>query len=197
MPTVDAGSAAAHFGVSAQTIRRWVRGPVPVKRRAELEALILPSAHLLEQEDRELEYAKWSLERVYGGGEGWNPSWGSEGWLEPHVVAIVGYDALGVTVARIANAAMDQKTRYRLRAGGVELEMEVFPNRFAAEVAKGLLLLEVAPWRVVIAKDVLSRGRTESWMVEASRHRLSWFVDNAPVKQPARRPRSRAAKKRS
>lgn len=193
---VDAARAGVRLGVSAGTVRRWVRVRVPAARRAQLEALILPSGETLAQEARELTYALAALEDIYGRGLPVAASWVEQGWTEPHVLAVVRYERLGVCVARIARASGDQKTRARMRAGGTELELEVFPNRFAAQVAKGQLLESVGAWRVQLADGLIARGRTEAWMEEAPRRALGWFVDNAPVKGRAGR-RARPAKGRS
>ncbi len=153
-------------------------------------ARVLPNDPALEQEVRELAYAREALVDIYGLGGPVNPAWKEQGWLEPHVLAVVQLERLGVCVPRIARADGDQKTRERMRAGGgVIIDQDVFPNRFAAQVAKGELLAEVAAWRVILPHGAINRGRTETWLLEAPRHRLAWFVEHPAVKPPARRRR--------
>lgn len=192
---VDAVAVGELVGVSPSTVRRWVRVGLPERRREVFAARILPGDPALAQEARELAYAREALADIYGFGGPMNPAWKAQGWLEPHVLAIVELERLGVCVPRIARADGDQKTRERMRAGGgVVLEEAVFPNRFAAQVAKGQLLDEVGRWRVLLPEGALSRGRTETWLSEAPRHRVAWFAEHPVVKPPARRRRPASRK---
>lgn len=184
---VDARRAAEALGVSPSTVRRWVRDGLPVKRREQLESMMLPAPAALAQERRELDYALEALRDIYGdSGAPLNPAWQEQGWLEPHVLAIVELERVHVFVARIGSVDGDQRTRARLRAGGVVVDQDIFPNRFAAQVAKGMLLEQVAAWRLLIPEGSVSRGRTEAWMAGARHNRVAWFVDHAPVKAPSR-----------
>ena len=191
----DANKIAAAAGVSPSTVRRWIRGPLPERRRAEIARLVLPPSSALEQEQRELSYARDALRDIYGlEATPVDEAWRRQGWLEPHLLAVVHIDRLGICVARIARADGDQKTLERMRAGGgVIIDQDIFPNRFAAQVAKGELLEQVAAWRVVLPHGTLPRGRTEAWLADAPRRRVSWFVDNAELKPPASRRRRTAS----
>lgn len=185
---VNANVVAEQLKVSPSTVRRWVRGPLPAPRREAIARRILPGDPALEQERRELEYAREALRDIYGLDAPINEAWREQGWLEPHVLAVVELEKLGVCVPRIARADGDQKTRERMRAGGgVIIDQDVFPNRFAAQVAKSELLALVGPWRVVMPHGYITRGRTEAWLSEAPRKRVGWFVENAALKPPARR----------
>jgi len=191
---VDARKVGEAIGVTPGTVRRWVREKLPERRRADIERLILPTADALEQEERERAYAVEALADIYGRGRPTLEAWKEQGWLEPHVLAVVQLPRLRVCVARIARVDGDQKSRERIRAGGgVIVDQDIFPNRFAAQVAKAQLLEQLRAWRVVIPHGYVSRGRTESWLEEAPRPTVSWLVDNAPVKQPARRSRRRSS----
>lgn len=190
---VDAAKVAAELGVSTRTVQRWVRGPLPASRRAQFERLVLPGDPAIEQEERELAYAREALRDVYGLGSPMNPDWAKEGWLEPHLLAVVEFDRLGVCVPRLAIANGGTKMRERLRAGGgVIVDQDLFPNRFAAQIAKAELLESVRRWRVVMPHGLLARGRTEAWLRDAPRRRVSWFVDNAELRPPARKKRTTA-----
>ncbi len=185
---VDAVRVSDRFGVAPGTVRRWVREGLPARRKAEFAALVMPADPSLEQERRESAYAREALADIYGLGGPVNPAWKKQGWLEPHVLAVVELSRLGVCAPRIARADGDQKTRERMRAGGgVIVDQDVFPNRFAAQVAKGELLALVAEWRVVLPHGLISRGRTETWLREAPRERVAWFVEHPAVRPPARR----------
>lgn len=185
---VDAVRVSEQLGVTPGTVRRWVRAGLPARRRELFAARVLPNDPALEQERRELAYAREALTDIYGLGGPVNPAWQEQGWLEPHVLAVVEIDRLGICVPRIARADGDQKTRERMRAGGgVIIDQDVFPNRFAAQVAKGELLALVAAWRVILPHGFINRGRTETWLKEAPRKRVSWFVEHPAVKPPARR----------
>lgn len=194
---VDANLVAEALDVSPGTVRRWTRVKLPAARRAALEAQMLPDDPALEQETRELAYAREALRDIYGLDAPPSGVWREQGWLEPHILAVVQLDRKGICVARIARADGDQKTRARLRdGGGVVVDQDVFPNRFAAQVAKGELLEQLQPWRIVVPGGYLNRGRTEAWLKDAPRHRISWFVDNAELKPPAPRRRRRSTSTR-
>lgn len=189
---VNAETAARRFGVTAGTVRRWAREGIPVKRLAAIEAKILPAPDALEQELRELEYAREALRDLAGLGAPVNPAWRERGWLQPHILAVVQIEHIGVCLARITRAEGDTRSRGRLRdGGGVVIEQEVFPNRFAAQVAKGELLTHLADWRVVMPEGFVARGRTEAWLMEAQRPSLLWLLEHPEVRIPKRRRRPR------
>lgn len=198
---VDAVRVSEALGVTPGTVRRWVRAGLPARRREVFAAVVLPNDPALERERGELAYAREALLDIYGFGGPINLAWKEQGWLEPHVLAVVEIDRLGICVPRIARADGEQKTRERMRAGGgVIIDQDVFPNRFAAQVAKGELLALVDFWRVILPHGFINRGRTETWLKEAPRKRIAWFVDHPVVKQPARRgakPKSTSSTRRS
>lgn len=192
---VDANKVAAALQVAPGTVRRWVRAGFPAARREALSALILPSASALEQEQRELVYAREALVDISGRGAPVNPQWKEQGWLQPHVLAVVRLERLRVYVARIARADGDVRARERLRAGGgVVIEQEVFRNRFAAQVAKNELLEVVREWRVVVPSGYVSRGRTEAWLPEAPRPSVAHLVGHPQVRIPVGPPRKKRKK---
>lgn len=195
---VDANQVARELHVTPSTVRRWLRHQLPAGRREIIAERVLPGHPALEQERRELEYARDSLEDIYSGDKSRIlPAWTENGWLEPHILAVVRLERLGVIVPRIARADGDQKTRARVRAdGGVVIDQDIFPNRFAAQIAKGQMLEQAGAWRVVIPHGYATRGRTEAWLDAAPRESVSWFVDNAPIKAPSGR-RGRSKKARS
>lgn len=192
---VNANQVAEQLHVSPSTVRRWVRNALPAKRRALVEERILPADTAVAFEAKEYTYAAAALEDIYGRGLPPEDYWREQGWLEPHVLAVVELQRLGVCVPRIGLANGDAKTQGRLRAdGGVILDQQVFPNRFAAQIAKGQILTDVHAWRVVVPPGFASRGRTEAWLAAAPRPPLSTYFDNAPVKPPA--PKRRRTTKR-
>lgn len=190
---LNADAAGERLGVSASTVRRWVRNGVPVKRRADLVSLLAPTVQRLEQEDRELRFARDALWDISGRGAGLNPAWKRDGWLEPHMLTIVLLRDRGVLVPRITRDDSKDSSR-RLRAdGGVVIESIEFRNRFRAQVARGELLQAVAAWRVVIPAGGVSRGGPQAWLQEAPRPSLTWLRDNPQVKIPVTKPRRRKA----
>jgi hypothetical protein len=186
--------AAKQFGVTAGTVRRWAREGIPVRRQAAIASKILPGDLALEQEQRELAYARQALLDIAGRGAPVNPAWKDQGWLRPHILAVVQIERYGVCVARIARAEGDVKSRARLRdGGGVVIDQEVFPNRFATQVAKGEILEHVAEWRVVMPAGIVSRGRTEAWLMESPRPTVAWLLEHPKVRIPRRRRPRRAS----
>lgn len=190
---LDAGAAGERLGVSASTVRRWVRNGVPARRRAEVLGLVAPTAQRLEQEEHELRSAREALWDISGRGAGVNPAWKRDGWLEPHMLTIVLLQDRGVLVPRITRGGSKDSSR-RLRAdGGVVIESIEFRNRFRAQVARGELLQAVSEWRVVVPAGGISRGGPQAWLQEAPRPSLDWFRDNPQVKIPVTKPRRRKA----
>lgn len=184
---VDATAVARAAGVAPGTVRRWARR-LPTKRRRELEELMLPSSGLLEQEERELRYARNAIADIAAPGDPSNPSWREQGWLEPHLLAVVKLERLGVCVARIARATGDVKSRERLRAGGgVVIDQDVFQTRFEAQIAKGELLQFVQRWRLLLPHGTIPRGRTEAWLEAAPRRSVAWLADHPKEKLRGRR----------
>lgn len=192
----DANQIARQLHVTPSTVRRWLRHSLPVRRREIIAEKILPGHPALEQERRELDYALDALRDIYSGDKSRVlPIWKENEWLQPHILAVVRLERLRVCVPRIARADGDPKKRARLREdGGVVIDQDIFPNRFAAQVAKGQMLDRAGAWRVVIPAGYAKRGRTEAWLDEAPRESVSWFVDNAPIK--ARLVRKRPQKRK-
>ncbi len=176
VPRVDAKRVGASIGVTPGTVRRWVREQLPAKRVRDLEALVLPSESALEQERRELIYAREAVEEINEPGRRINSAWKEERWLEPHVLGIVEIPHLRVCVPRISRSGGEKKVNDRARAGhGVVVQDYLFGNRFSAQVAKGEVLEALAPWRLVLPHGLLPRGRTEAWIADAPLPKLQWM----------------------
>lgn len=173
---VDANAVARSMGVSAGTVRRWVREQFPARRMRELEEKVLPAPAELEQERRELAYARAAVDEINEPGRRVNPAWAEQRWTEPHLLGLVKFEHLRVYVPRISRVDGDKRTEDRARAGnGVVMEDYLFGNRFSAQVAKLELLHELAPWRMVLPHGVVPRGRTEAWIADAPLPRLPWM----------------------
>lgn len=173
---VNANTVGRSIGVTPGTVRRWVRERFPARRMHDLEELVLPSASALEQEQRELAYARNAVEEINEPGRMKNPAWEEQRWLEPHVLGIVQFERLRICVPRISRADGEKKTNDRARAGsGVVVQDYLFGNRFSAQVAKGELLEALAPWRLVLPQGLIPRGRTEAWISDAPMPKLSWM----------------------
>lgn len=186
---VDAIAAAAEFGVSPSTVRRWVRNGLPARRRSEIQAKTLPSSEMRAQERRELLHARESLWDIAGRGAPINSSWTEQGWLKPHLLVVVLLRHRGVCVVRLARAD-SLRAEERFTAGGGEVVEEIeFRNRFRAQVAKGELLEAVDDWRIIIPTGSLRPGRTQAWIADAPRPTLEWLRDHPHVKIPVTRPR--------
>lgn len=188
---LDANSAAERLEVSPSTIRRWVRNGVPKRRRDQVAAILYPNKAILDQEHRELEYAREALWDISGRGAPVTAAWKKQGWLRPHLLTVVRLHDRGILLARITRPGSGEMSR-RLRAdGGEVVEEEEFRNRFWAQVAKGELLEAVDPWRVLVQVGQLSRGRTQAWHEAAPRPSLTWLRKNPQVKIPVTKPRKK------
>lgn len=188
---VDAPRAAEALGVSASTIRRWVRNGVPARRLPDIQERILPPHAMFAQEQRELDYARDSLWDIVDRGAPINPAWIKQGWLKPHTLAIVLLRARGVCVPRISRTGSGRSGERFTAAGGIIIEQLEFRNRFRAQVAKGELLEAVRDWRIVIPSGQIHPGRTQAWLSDAPRPSLGDLRDRPRVKIPVTKPRKR------
>lgn len=173
---VNAKTVGSSIGVTPGTVRRWVRERFPAKRMRGLEELVLPNLNALEQEQRELSYARAAVEEINEPGRVVNPAWAEQRWLEPHVLGIVQFEHLRICVPRISRSGGEKKVNDRARAGnGVVVQDYLFGNRLSAQVAKGELLEALTPWRLVLPQGLIPRGRTEAWISDAPLPQLTWM----------------------
>lgn len=174
---VDAKIVGAAVGVTAGTVRRWAREGLPLRRLEAFEGKILPAPIALEQDHRELSYARAAVDEINDRSRSINPAWKEQRWLEPHSLGIVRFEHLGICVPRLSRADGESKTSARARAGsGVVIEEYLFGNRLSAQVAKGELLEALLPWRLVLPPGIIDRGRTEAWLEDAPMPKLPWMA---------------------
>lgn len=173
--TVKAEYAAARLGVSASTVRRWVRNGVPEARMADVVHLVRPPRGAFEQERRDLAIARSYSADYRAGRSPFMAEWQRLGWVEPHLVAIVAIRGTSVLVARIANANGDVRSKRRLSAGGEVVELVKFRTKFHADAARLELLEDVHDWRLQLPPGRVSRGGGKAWLAEAPRKGLERY----------------------
>lgn len=171
----DAVAAAVVFGVSPQTVRRWVRSGLPASRvEALAERVQLMESGVLESQRLHYEEAVRVAREFHLGRMAPTPRWSSQGWTEPHRIDIIELRDRGhLHLARVSRMGGSQTLieRNRHRYGGVVVETCIFPNRFVAVAAKGELLEAVLEWRVD-GTSVIDRNGTEVWLAGAPRPAL-------------------------
>lgn len=163
------------LGVSASTIRRWVReaarlqlndeGMLLVKRRAILRGrgrYLWPDLDPTSRQRQHLQarYAARVDYTIRTTPEQRSPTWSQNGTLEEHTVALVHYPkahAYGVSTARSA------KSLQRLQRTGVIMQATTVSNKYAAVVLKHHTLTRVDSHRCLVPRELVPSGRTETW----------------------------------
>lgn len=167
---VDADVVADVFGVSPQTVRRWVRSGLPKSRiEALAERVQFLDSEVLDRQRLQHEEAVRVAKEFHLGRMAPTRGWSRQGWTKPHRIDIIELQARGhLQVARISRVAdpQDRIERNRYRYGGVLVDSCVFPSRFVAAVAKFELLEAVSDWRID-ATSVIDRNGTEVWLAGA------------------------------
>lgn len=165
-------------GSSTTQAAATAKRPVPVRMRAasrqRVWASLRPSERRLRQEDLDLAYA---LEAIRTLSRKRAPKvvreqiseWAEDGWLQPHMVAILGVPLVGawqLTLARLDGRPLEELVRRSGYPGVGERFTEV-PTRFHARALVQLALREVDPWRVRLAKPLARQGHTWAWTDDA------------------------------
>lgn len=179
---IHVSRAADAFGVSEQTLRRWLAdaadrelNEVGIRRATQL-AILRSKGHLLwpdldvssrARSAAKHRYAVRCLQLIAGDPGRIPTEWHRDGRLEPHQVLLVSYPrahAYAITATR------DPKTRRRLVAGGGEVVVEVtVDNRYAADLAKYTALRSADAHRCVAPRSLVPIGHTDCWR-EAGGH---------------------------
>lgn len=184
------------FGVSEQTLRRWLAdaadrelNEVGIRRATQL-AILRSKGHLLwpdldvssrARAAAKHRYAIRCLQLIAGDPGRIPTEWHRDGRLEPHQVLLVSYSqahAYAVTATR------DPKTRRRLLAGGGEIVAEVTAdNRYVADLAKYTALEAVDGHRCVAPRSLVPIGHTDCWR-EAGGHRRPTLALRQTIRSP-------------
>lgn len=164
---------AQDLGVSATTIRRWIReadrttlddaGQLMIKRRAILRGRGTYQWPDLDQNSRQRQmlqarYAAQVNDTIRAGQSA--AKWATDGTLEEHHVAVVQFPRAhdyGVTSARTANSLR------RVERYGRIVQTLTVPNRYAAVMLKQATLARVDHARCVVPRELVPTGRTETW----------------------------------
>lgn len=173
---IHVARAADAFGVSEQTLRRWLADAADRElnevglRRATQLAILRSKGHLLWPDLDASSRARAAAKHRYAirclqliaGDPGRVPAeWHRDARLEPHQVLLVSYPrahAYAITAIR------DPKTRRRLIAGGGEVVSEcTVDNRYAADLAKYTALEAVDGHRCVAPRSLVPIGHTDCW----------------------------------
>lgn len=164
---VAADEVAEYVGVTATTVRRWISGGRPARRRAtpcpaRRIAQLQRGPVIVERRNQQLyERAVYALGQISGGGN-ILPEWQNEKWLDTHVVVIgevLGKPWCQVSVANGGHRAMAEVRRRAATTASVEVQ-----TWFHAQILVHAVMSIQQYWRVYPAKSQLKVGRTRVWM---------------------------------
>lgn len=163
----DLGAVAAAIGVTSRTVRRWIQHNRPSGVSAQNLARVLadsrPSEEALRDEASRRRYAEDASARIeLPRGMGGTDMWRQQGWLEPHVLAILEVPELPLrrpVITRATAKALDRLPKKRM------VDHTLCQHRFAAELVKASLLEHVDAWRIQAPDG--TTGRTETWLADA------------------------------
>lgn len=153
----DAVAAADAFGVKPATVRRWLHGSgtaparIPAARLDALVAAHRPDAAVVRQEQLDRANAQAALAKIVPGRPRTVlPAWRDQGWLKPHVVAIVDYPLMGMAGVVTARDEPGEKLlRSAIAPGGQVAQQLLLTTRFAARLVAAEVLAEVSELRCV------------------------------------------------
>lgn len=173
---IHVARAAAAFGVSERTLRRWLADPGDHElndvglRRANQLAILRSKGHLLwpdldgssrARTAGRRRTATLSLQLIDDDQARVPSEWHTDGRLEPHQVLLLAYPRAHTYAL---TATREPKTRRRLIAAGGEVLAEVtVPNRFSADLTKYAALETVDAHRCVAPQALVPIGRTDCW----------------------------------
>lgn len=170
---INTRAAADGLGVSQRTIQRWLAEPgrrvSPAARAALISSNVLPSEQTLAKEDQAADYAREAIARVQlARGAGILPRWREQGWLEPHLVAVIqipdvpAYGLRQLALARIAGRPVAD-----LRRRGELVDFTTVETRFHANLLIHSTLTSVRPWRIQPTALRLPAGPTRAFAGDA------------------------------
>lgn len=166
---VDTAAVAAAAGVSPRTVRRWIHGQnrqraaIPPNR---LQQLTFAPDEVELRNRQQSDYARDAIARIaLPKGRGILPAWRKQGWLEPHVVAVIAVTGQPWRQVVISNGTSRSMAETKRR--GTVLDVTTVPTRFHAVVLAHEVMERVKPWRVNPLPRILAHGRTHVWAQDA------------------------------
>ncbi|MBU8820354.1 hypothetical protein KL864_31220 [Mycolicibacterium goodii] len=176
---IDTVAVAGHVGVTAATVRRWLRntnGPpsrvraaIPRERITQLQRA---RPDVEDSNDRRYQYALQAIDKVDRGDI--IPPWRTQGWLAEHTVAIVAVRAKPWHQVVVTKA--NHRALMGIRRRADIMDSAVVRNRFWAQVVAHNVMVRQQHWRVYPAQNQLDTGRTQVWMADAPPISLESFV---------------------
>lgn len=173
-------AAAAGLGVSARTVRRWLRDEpgrptVPAQRLEQVLAALRPTEITRTRERLEREHAEQGLRRIRLGTRRGNlAQWTDTGWLQPHTVAVLEVPDSGLR--RVAVTRDSAATAPRIRRGVHLLDQVTVSSKFAAAIIRQGVLTHADGWRMEAGPAVVARGHTQVWLAQAPLPSLEVFA---------------------
>lgn len=166
--------AAAAFGVSDRTLRRWLANGVELDRarrvRATQLAILRSKGHLLWPDIDPGSRARGEARRrnaaqcqaiIEHEPHRMVPEWKTDGTLRPHSVLLIRYPPAHAYAVNVSRAP---KTLQKIRAGGGQVMLEITAaTKFAADLAKYAALDTVDEHRCVAPRTLVPIGRTDAW----------------------------------
>lgn len=167
--------AGKYLGISERTVRRWLVGDpdeVVGMRPASREAVHLrlrPSERKLQQEQLDRAYALEALAelRLPKRRQRIPDAWRDEGWLAPHMVAVL--DKPYLHARQITALRIGERNLQRMNHRGQVLSFTEVPTWFHATVLLAAALEAVDVWRVRVPRSFLKyqQGENHCWMADA------------------------------
>ncbi|UQX13194.1 hypothetical protein [Candidatus Mycobacterium methanotrophicum] len=163
-------AAAEYAGVTAGTVRRWIAGGKPARRRATScpparIARLQRGPDLAEHRNQQRHAHALAAIDSLAAGRPPQPGWRKQGWLDQHTVAIIAIHQKPwrqVVVTKANDRALAELARR-----GVIIDTIKTPTRFHAVALAHTVMARQQAWRVHPAADQLATGRTQVWMNDA------------------------------
>lgn len=164
-------SVAEALGVSVRTVQRWCQGTsgkasrarIPQKRLEWLLELAQPDNRLLDQEERERQFARGALERVRVKRLVPLPAWRQQEWMKPHRV-LVWESSRGFQ--QVILFRHDARRASRSIPGEI-VDYFDCSDQFEAQLIKLRLLGDLDMWRMQVPPSWVRSGRSACWMADA------------------------------
>jgi hypothetical protein len=157
------------IGVSPRTVDRWLAAPVLTlddRRLRQVAAATMPRDDVLRAEAQALTYARDAVAGLgRGRGAGILPAWRKQNWLEPHMVAVLDLDQLGLRQVGIARVSGRQVADLRRR--GEVIDFSTVPTRLHATVLAQTVLDTVQAWRIRPRAGLVSVAPTRVFAADA------------------------------
>lgn len=165
---------ARYCGVAPSTVRHWLTtnaseddvelARIPPERIRQLQ--LAPPVTERRNQQR-ADYAADAIAKLgLARGKGILPAWRTQGWLLPHVVAVLDH-VESMPWRQVVVTIGDTAALAKFRRRGELVDVATLPSRFHAQLVAHAMMVELANWRVHPADHILAAGRTQVWFDDA------------------------------